>query len=76
MRAFQASGRSVRRERAVEDLLLELEAQDDVEVVGHLVRLDADQGRADRVRRPVEVAGLEVVERRAEALGQAAAAGS
>ena len=39
---------------AADDLLLELEAQDDVQVVGRLVGLDADQRRAHLVDRPVE----------------------
>ena len=33
----------------VDDVLLELEAQDDVHAVGHLVRLDADQRRLHAV---------------------------
>ena len=33
---------------AGQDVLLELEAQDDVHVVGHLVRLDADERRLRR----------------------------
>src|SRR5439155_12665805 len=38
----------------VEELLLELEAQDDVQVVGRLVRLDPDQRRLHLVDRAVE----------------------
>ena len=35
-------------------VLLELEAEDDVHVVGHLVRVDADEGRLHLVHGAVE----------------------
>ena len=38
-------GQVVERQSARDELLLELEAQDDVQVVGHLVGLDADERR-------------------------------
>ena len=40
MRSFQTAGRSARLELARDQLLLELEAEDDVEAVGDLVGLD------------------------------------
>ena len=46
MRAFQASGRSSSASVAGDELLLELEAEDDVQGVGDLVGVDADQRRA------------------------------
>ena len=48
MRSFHASGRSRDGEVALEQLELELEAQHDVQLVGHLVGLDADERRAAR----------------------------
>ena len=48
MRSFQAAGRSSTREVAAHQRELELEAQEDVQVVGHLVGLDADQRRLAR----------------------------
>src|SRR5579862_78333 len=42
-------GKLLEGERAGQELLLELEAEDDVQVVRRLVRLDADQGRPDGV---------------------------
>ena len=53
-------------ERAVEELELQLEADQDVEVVGELVGLDPDQGALDPVRRPVELAASRPGERLAE----------
>src|SRR2546426_1023707 len=41
-------------EPVVDQLLLELEAQDDVEVIGDLVRIDADQRRLHAVDRTPE----------------------
>ena len=70
MRAFHASGRSSSGELAGEDLLLQLEAQDDVQVVGRLVGLDADERRLHLVDRPVEVVELDVPELRRERLLQ------
>ena len=46
------------RERALDQLLLDLEAQDDVERVGRLVGIDADQAALDEVDM-----GEDVVER-------------
>ena len=43
-------GQLLERELVREHRLLELEAEDDVQVVRRLVRLDADQGRLDAVR--------------------------
>ena len=54
MPSFHACGRSSTRERALDQRQLELEAQDDVEVVGRLVGLDADQAAVDRVDAAVE----------------------
>ena len=48
MRAFQTSGRSLHLDGAGEQLPLELEPEDDVQPVGHLVRVAADQRRAAR----------------------------
>ena len=53
-RARQASGRSLHREPALEQLELEVEAQHDVQVVGHLVGVGADQRALDLVDRAVE----------------------
>src|SRR5918994_2616085 len=50
-------------DRVGEQLLLELEAEDDVEVVRRLVRLDADQRRLDPVDRAVPVLEARVAER-------------
>ena len=63
MRSFHASGRSLERDRLRDQFLLELEAQDDVQVVGRLVGLDADQRRLDPVDRAVEALQLDVAER-------------
>src|SRR4029078_11056748 len=58
IRSFQVSGRSRiaggDAERAGEQLLLELEAQDDVQAVGRLVGVAADQSRPDRADRAHE----------------------
>ena len=54
MRSFQAAGRSSTREIAAHQRELELEAQEDVQVVGDLVGLDADQRRLDEVGRAHE----------------------
>ena len=49
MRLFHSSGSCSSGNVVGEHRLLELEAQDDVQVVGRLVRLDADQRRLDSV---------------------------
>ena len=53
-------GQVGRVERALDELELELEAQDDVQRVGQLVGLDADERRRDDVDRLQEV--LEAVD--------------
>ena len=68
-------GQVVERERAGDELLLELEAEDDVERVGDLVRVDPDQPGRDAVDPAVprlEIDGLELREEPLQ-LGQAAA---
>src|SRR5829696_5598901 len=50
-------------EGAGQELLLELEAEDDVEVVGRLVRLDPDQRRLDPVDRAVPVVDRRAADR-------------
>ena len=49
MRSFQAAGRSSTREVAAHERELQLEAQEDVQVVGDLVGLDSDERRLDQV---------------------------
>ena len=49
-------------ERALDQRQLELEAQDDVEVVGRLVGVDADQRALDRVDRAVERVRVDAAE--------------
>src|SRR5437899_2045113 len=49
---------------AREELLLELEAEDDVQVVRSPVRVDPDQRRPDSIDRAVELVELHVAERR------------
>ena len=51
---------------AVDDVLLELEAEDDVHAVRHLVRLDADQRRFRLVDSRQEAFELDALERRRE----------
>ena len=61
----------VDRERALDQRQLELEAQDDVEVVGRLVGVDADQRALDGVDRAVEGVGVDAArDPRAERLAQ------
>ena len=48
-------GQVLHREATGDELLLELEAEDDVEPVAHLVGVDADERPAHAVHRPVEV---------------------
>ena len=62
MPSFQACGRSSTPTRAVHEPDLELEAQDDVQVVGGLVGLDADEAAPDRVDRAVERVGVDAPE--------------
>ena len=68
-------GEIVERERARDRLLLELEAEDDVERVGDLVRVDADQPRRDAVDAAVPRLQVDRLELREEPLqlGQAPA---
>ena len=56
-------GQVLELDRLREQLLLELEAEDDVQVVGRLVGLDADQRRLDPVDGAVPVLELDVLER-------------
>ena len=66
-------GQLLQRERAVDELLLELEAQDDVERVGGLVGVDADQawrGAVDRRARTVELDRRRAAREAALELGQ------
>ena len=72
MRAFHDLGQVLERDRALDDLLLELEAQDDVEVVGRLVGLDADQRGLDVLIARENASSVD----RAELLGEAPASGS
>src|SRR6476659_4547772 len=58
----------VERELVAQHRLLELEAQDDVEVVRRLVRLDADERRLDAVHLAVPGLGVVAGERREERL--------
>ena len=51
-------GQLLERELVVEHRLLELEAEDDVQVVGRLVRLDPDQRRLDEVGLAVPLLGV------------------
>ena len=53
-RVFHASGQVLRAEPAREQLALELEAQDDVEAVARLVRVDPDERAPRAVHDPVE----------------------
>ena len=63
-------GQILEREGLLEERHLELEADGDVEVVGDLVGLDADQRALDGVRRAVEVLGVDGAERLGEVLGK------
>ena len=64
MRRFHSSGSSLERERLGEHLLLELEAQDDVQVVGRLVGVDADQRRPHGVHLAVPRLGVDAARAR------------
>ena len=55
-------GEVVDRQRALDQRQLQLEAQDDVQVVRRLVRLDADQRRLHGVDRAVERPGVDLAE--------------
>ena len=57
-----ALGQVLRVEVAEQELLLETEAEDDVQPVRRLVRVDADQGRARPVDRAVERLERDVLE--------------
>jgi hypothetical protein len=61
--ASQAAGQVGHRERPLHERDLELEAQDDVQGVRHLVGVDADERRLHDVDRPQEVAVVQVAER-------------
>ena len=62
-------GRQVARSDMPRDqVLLELEAQDEVEAVGRFVRLDPNQGWLHLVDRAVEVVELDGIEVREQAL--------
>ena len=69
--SFHAAGRSATVQRALDQRQLELEAQDDVQVVGRLVGLDADQraartaltARRARRRRRLRAAGQVLAQR-------------
>ena len=65
--SLQAPGRSATAKSPIEQRLLQLEADDDVQVVGRFVGFDADQRRLDVVDRAVEiVAALTPPSRRRE----------
>ena len=53
-------------DRTVDEPRLDLEPQHDVEVVGHLVRFDANERRRDHVRGGVELFRLDLAELREE----------
>ena len=75
MRSFQAAGRSSTLEIAAHQRELQLEAQEDVQVVGDLVGLDADQRRLDQVggaHERVERDVLQLLGERGLDLGQVA----
>ena len=61
-RAFHASGRSRTASRAGEELLLELEAEDDVQPVARLVRVDADEPAPRAVDRAMEALERHIAE--------------
>ena len=63
MAAFQASGRSATLERAVHEGAFDLDPQHDVEIVGELVRLDADEARLHAGDGAVELVGGHIPER-------------
>ena len=63
-------GQLLELDRPRDQLLLELEAEDDVQVVRRLVGLDANQRRLDPVDRAVPVLELDVAERLRERLAQ------
>ena len=58
----------MRGEVARDELALELKAEDDVEVVRDLVRVDADQGRLNPVDAAVELLLVDAAERGRERL--------
>ena len=57
-------------EAVLDQVLLQLEAQDDVHVVGDLVGIDADQRRVHLVHRPVETLLVDIPELRRECVLQ------
>ena len=63
-------GQIGQRQALLEDLQLELEPDQDVEVVGHLVGFDPDQRALDLVCGPLEAGGVDSIEGVGETLAQ------